>query len=249
MDRLQTFLDMTAGTPPERDARHFRTWQRVSVQVQREVRTLVAETFFADESRVAKDLDRAFTIAVFSACKPCFGRRSMDFTYDAGDLATIPIATRLIGRGLQGRLARISGRLQYLPLRRRFAPVWHADILNAVKRKPRTLLEFLAREASMIDALIGLGAARDERTVKRFLKIAAAAARVLGVDSDALLDLVLRTGIENLVDGRIFEDSDVLAAGSPEARIGGEEDGNDGSPNCGGQVADARVVPDVQACG
>jgi hypothetical protein len=249
VNRLQSFLDAAASAPPERDGRHFRAWQRVSVQVQREVRTLAAQVFFADESRVAADLDRAFTIAVFSACQPCYGRRPMEFTYDIGDLATIPAAMRLIGRGLQGRLAAISTDLEDARLKRRFGPVWYLDILNTVKRKPRIFMELLAREATMINSLIDLGTMRDERTVKRFLKNAGAAARVLGIDSDALCDLVLRTGLENLGDGRVFEDGDIFAAGSPDLRIGGEEDGDHGSSDSGGQVADAGIVPDVQACG
>jgi len=40
VDQLQNFLDLAALAPAEKDARHFRTWQRVSVQLQREVRSL-----------------------------------------------------------------------------------------------------------------------------------------------------------------------------------------------------------------
>jgi hypothetical protein len=250
VDRLQNFLDLAAAAPPERDGRHFRTWQRVSVQIQREVRSFAAATFFSEESRTASDLDRAFTMVVYSSCQPYFGRRPMEFTYDIGDLVTLSTVLRLIGRGMQARLAQVSAGIHSDPrLKRRFLPVWHLDILKAVKNKPRTLIEMLAREGCMINALIELGTMRDARTAKRFMKTTAAAARILGVDSEALLDLVVRTGSENLVNGRIFEDDDVFSPGSPDEWIGGDEDRDHGSAYGCGQVADAGIVPDIHACG
>lgn len=242
MDRLQNFLDRAASAPPERDGRYFRTWQRVSVQVQREVRSLAAQNSYLN------DIDKAFTMAVYTSCQPSYGRRPMEFTYDLGDPATMAAALRLIGRGLQARLARISAGIEDARLKRRFAPVWHLDILNSVKRKPWLLIKMLAREATMVNALIELGTTRNGRATRRFMKSARDAARAIGVDSEALLDLVLRTGFENLGDGRIFEDDDAIASGSPEARIGGDEDGDDGSANGRGQMADAGIVPDVHLC-
>jgi hypothetical protein len=250
VDRLQDFLNIAADAPPERDGRHFRTWQRVSVQVQRAVRTLAAQTLFADGSRVEANLDRAFTIAVYSSCQPCYGCPPMEFTYDTSDIYMLPAALRLIGRSLQARLVQISAGFHGDELlKRRFAPVWHYDILNAVKKKPRMLRELLAREAIMIDALISLGTMRNERSKRRFVRRTCAAARALDVDSDVLQDLVLRTGIENLGDGRIFEDGDMVASGSPDAGIGGDENRDYGSPNGCGQMADTGIVSDVHACG
>src|SRR5487761_1195715 len=147
MDRLQQFIELAAGAPPERDTRHFRAWQRVSVQAQKTVRSLAAQAFFSSAARASADTDHAYAVAVYSACQPCYGRRPMEFTYDAGDLAALPEALRLIGRSLQARLAWISEGFEEARLKRRFLPVWHVDILNAVKRKPRTLVELLAREA------------------------------------------------------------------------------------------------------
>jgi hypothetical protein len=250
MHCIEDFLEAAATAPPERDARHFRTWQRVAIQAQREVRLLAARTFFADESRAAADLDRAFTIVVFSSSKPCHGRRPMEFTYDLADSTILPTAFRLIGRSMQTRLAQISLGFQSNPrLRHRFAPAWHLDILNAVKRKPRELRELLASEAAMINALINLGTIRDERSARRFVKSTASAARTMGVDSAALQDLVLRTAVENLVERGILEDDDVFTAGSPDARVGGDENRNHGSPDGCRQMADAGVVSEVQACG
>jgi hypothetical protein len=243
MDHLQHFLDVSASAPPERDTRHFRTWQRVSVEVQRGVRTLVAQTFLDG------DIDRAFTIVVYSCCQPCYGRRPMEFAYDFGDAATLSSALRLIGRSLKARLAVLSERITDPRLKRRFAPVWHLDILQTAKNKPRLLIELLAREASMVNALIDLGTVGTERSARKFVKAVVAVARVAGVDSTVLQDLVLRTGVENLVDGRVFEDDDSLAAGSPDARIGGDEYRDHGSADGCGQMADAGIVSDVHACG
>jgi len=250
MTRLQSFLDTTAGTPLERDARHFRTWQRVSIQVQREVRALAARTFFAEAWPAAANLDRAFTIVVYSSCQPCYGRRPMEFTYDVCELATLSTPLRLIGRSMHARLAQISkGFKGDERLKRRFLPVWQVDILHAVKNKPRTLIELLAREAAMTGALIDFGTRRDARAEKRFLKAVERAARVLGIDSARLQDAVLRTAIENLRDTGVFEDGDMIAARSPDARIGGDENRNDWSADGRGQMADAGIVPDVHARG
>jgi hypothetical protein len=250
VDRLQTFLDLAASAPPERDARHFQTWQRVSVRVQRELRSLAAQNFFAEESRAAADLDRAFTMVVYSCCQPCYGQRPMEFTYDIGELVALSTVLRLIGRSMQARLAQISAGMQSDPrLKRRFLPVWHADILKVVRNKPRTFIEMLAREGNMINGLIDLGTTRSERTAKRFLNSTEAAARILGIPSSVLQDLVLRTGAENLVNRGIIEDGDEISAGSPDAGIGGDEDRDDGSPDGGGQMADAGIVPDIQLCG
>jgi hypothetical protein len=247
--RLQTFIDSAASTPPERDARHFRTWQRVSVQVQREVRTLAARNFFADEWRAAVNLDHAFTMVVYSSCQPCYGRRPAEFAYDICELATLSTPLRLIGRNMQARLAQISEGFQGDPrLKRRFLPVWHADILRTVKSKPRTLIEMLAREASMTSALIDLGIRRDARAGKRFVRSVARTARILGLDSASLQDTMLRTAIENLGDSGIFEDGDMVPPGSPDAGIGGDENRDDRSPHGGGQMTDPGIVPDIQAC-
>jgi hypothetical protein len=247
---LQSFLDLAAGTPLERDARHFRTWRRVSIQVQREVRALAARTFFAQQWRAAVNLERAFTIVVYSSCQPCYGRRPMDFTYDICELATLSTPLRLIGRNMQARLAQISDGFQGdARLKRRFLPVWHFDILHTVKRKPRALIELLAREAAMTGALIDFGTRRDARSERRFLKTALRASRVLGIDSATLQDAVLGTAIENLGDRGIFEDGDIIAARSPNARIGGDKNRNHGRADRRSQMADAGIVPDVRACG
>jgi hypothetical protein len=246
---LQHFLERSATAPPERDGRNFRVWQRVSTQLQREIRALVARTFFADEARIAADLDRAFTMAVYSSCQPHFGERPMEFTYDLGNQDTLPLALRSIGRALQARLAEVSAGIHSDPrLKRRFAPVWHVDIVNVVKSKPRMLIELLAREAVMINALIALGTRRDQRTAKRLQRSAEAAVRVMGVDSQTLCDLLLSAGAENLRYRRILESDHLATAGSPDTGVGGDEDRDHGRADSRGQMADPGVVSDIQAC-
>ena len=249
VDLLQNFLHLAAAAPPEKDTRHFRAWQRVSVQLQRKIRALAAQTFFADEGRIALNLDHAHDSAVvYSSCQPCYGRRPLEFTYDIGDLITLSTVLRLIGRGMQARLAHVSARIQSdLRLKRRFLPVWHLDILKSVKTKPRTLIEMLAREGVMINALLELGAVHTDRSMKRFERSSTSLARILGLDSKVLQNLILRTSAENLVNGRILEDDDPFAPGSPQARVGRDEDRYYRSPDGRGQMANPRIVPDIQA--
>jgi hypothetical protein len=239
------FLQLARTAPPERDYRHFRVWQRVSIRVQRKVRALASATFFADESRAAADIDLAFTMAVYGSCQPFFGRRPMDFTYDISAIMALSPVLRLIGRSMRANLARISAGFQDPYLKRHFLPVWHGDIVQCVRKKPRTLIELLARESEMVDALIVLGSIRRKSAQKNFRKCIAAVARVSRVDSEALIDLVLRTSAENLVHRGIFEDDDLLPTGSPDAGIGAHEDRDHRCPDSGGQMADPRIVPDI----
>lgn len=217
--------------------------------MQREVRALAARTFFAQELSPGMNMDRAYTMIVYSSCQPCYGRRPAEFTYDIGDLVTLSSVLRLIGRAMRARLAHIAARIQFDPkLRRRFLPVWHQDILQSVKYKPRPLIEMLAREAAMINALIELGTTPDERNQSRFLKATCAAARIIALDSDVLQDLVLRTSAESLLHRGIFEDRHPVSPGRPDARIGGDKNRDDGSSDGRRQMADAGIVSDIEAC-
>jgi hypothetical protein len=250
VEHLQQFLDLAAAAPQECDAGHFRIWQKMSLQLQREIRSLAARNFFADERRPAANLDLAYTMVVYWSCQPFYGRRPLEFTYDIGDVVTLSTVLRLIGRGMQVRLKAISQGIQSdQRLKRRFLPVWYLDILKAVKQKPRTFIEMLAREAIMISSLIELGATGSERTARRFVKNTESLGRILGLDSTFLQDLVLRTGIEHLSHGRILKDRDKAAPGSPDARIGGDKNGNHGNTHSGRQVTNPGIVSDIQACG
>lgn len=245
---LQNFLHLAVDTPAERNGRYFRAWQKVSVRTQRKVRSLVAQNFFSQEQRVLADTDLAYTFAVYASCQPCYGRRPAEFTYDINDVVALNLPLRLIGRSMKVHLAEIAASISDPRLKRRFQPVWHVDIVKAVRKQPRTLIEMLARESTMISSLIDLGTVRTERAEKRFAKHVESASRVLGLETNILYDAVLRAGAEYLADSRILEDSDELAAGSPEDRVSGDEDSDDrGADGCG-QMADAGIVPDVHAC-
>ncbi len=173
----------------------------------------------------------------------------MEFTYDIGDLVTLTSVLRMIGRSMRARLAQIAARMEYHPkLRRRFLPVWHQDILQSVKYKPRTLIEMLAREAGLINALIEWGTTQNERNQIKFQRSIVTAAKIIGLDSDMLEDMVLRTSTNSLLHRGILERDDMGSPWSPDARIGGDEDRDHRSTDGSRQMADSRIVSDIQAC-
>jgi hypothetical protein len=82
-------------------------------------------------------------------------------------------ALRMIRRPLQELLTQAQTRLAeagQMELSRRYAPVWHEDIVRAVAQKPRKLLSLLGDEALLVDAVIALGANRDLSSVKPFAR-------------------------------------------------------------------------------
>jgi hypothetical protein len=101
------------------------------------------------------------------------------------------LAWRMIGRAMQHRLTSIGTVLTDPKMVRRYAPVWHQDILVAVQRKPKRLVELLAREAAVVNSVIDLGTMRDERSGKRFSRFLAAASRSFDVDATALREKLL----------------------------------------------------------
>jgi hypothetical protein len=168
-----------AATPAETNQQYFRTWQRVSVHLQKQLRPWVSEWYFRDISR-AEDRDSGYPTVLYAACRPCYGRRPADFTYDVADPSTLPAAWRTIGRSLRIELARVVLQIEAVapaPLVRRYAPVWHQDILLAVQKRPRRLISLLACEAAVINALIDWGTIRTVGAEKRFAKTLATAAR------------------------------------------------------------------------
>ncbi len=66
-------------------------------------------------------------------------------------------------------------------LARRYSPVWYEDVVAAVKRRPKPFLFLIAREARLIDAVIGLGTSRDALAARCFSRAANSVLRnVLG---------------------------------------------------------------------
>jgi hypothetical protein len=142
-------------------------------------------------------------------------------------------------------------------LAHRYAPVWHQDVLVAVKKKPKQYVDLLMAESAVINAAIDLGTERSTEAANRFGKTVHLNLRkIYGMDLQNLgvgtLEEATRVLSENHVSGSdnvsntgMLQNSNVRAAGSPDARITGQEDGDNGSAGGGGQVRDAGVVADV----
>ena len=253
------------NAPTERDPGYFRAWQRVSLALQRWLRDAVADAYFEDlaafENRVA-----AYPVIVYQASRLCHGRPRTEFTYDLRDYpecsTTLMTSWKLTGRAIQTVLSRIEQRLNdagMTELAHRYAPVWHHDVLAAVKKKPKPYVDLLMAEAAVINAAIDLGTERSVEAAYRFGKIVhlnlrklygmdlqnlgvgtlEEATRVLAQCHASCLDDVSYTGA--------VENGDVGAAGSPDAWIAGQEDGDNGRAHGGRQMRDAGVVADIDA--
>ena len=194
------------NAPKEREPRYFQAWQQTSVALQRAIRKWIPEMYFRDTARY-EDREACYPLIVYQASRPCFGRARTEFTYEVADPETLPAAFRMIGCALQKVLAAVetalreSGRPE---LARRYAPVWHQDILNAVKKRPRRLLELLGDEAALINAVIGLGTDRRMEAVKPFAKAASAALRnMYGQDMRMLAPRALEEATRALGAGAV----------------------------------------------
>jgi len=180
--------------PDERDPRYFHVWQRVSVALQRSFREWSRERYFQNLARLA-DRDAAYAMLVFSACRPFYGRPRAEFTFDIADPATLAAAWRGIGHSLRVAMAPIEKRLRKSgdePLARRYAPVWHQDVLVAVKTRPKPLIRMLALESKLIDGVIDLGTQRDEPAARRLHRVANHSLRNFhGEDMTELLPKIL----------------------------------------------------------
>ena len=166
-------------TPQERDPRYFQAWQQTSLALQRAMRKWIPEMYFRDTARY-EDREGSYPLIVYQASRLCFGRARTEFTYDVADPETLPTAFRMIGEALRRVLAGVEKRLREsgrTELARRYAPVWHQDILIAVQKRPKRLLELLGDEAALINAVIDLGTDRRMNAVKPFAKAANAALR------------------------------------------------------------------------
>lgn len=265
------------AVPAERDLRYFQTWQRVSVALQKGLRTWIPALYFRDALERYEERAEAYQLVVYEACRACHGRPRTEFTYDIADAATLPAAYRGIGRTLQTVLDRVSKQLREAgrpEIARRYAPVWHQDILAAAQKKPKPLLGLLASEASLINGVIDLGTTRDARAAIRFSRTATLALRaVFGTDMRVLARRALEEttrllllnsatmnqaagGIEDVVHNGIFENHDtrshtialaVPLARSPNPGIGREKDSNHWNAGGGGEMCDAGIVTDIQA--
>jgi len=255
------------NAPEETDPLYFRTWQRASIALQRALRRWTPEIYFRDAARF-EDRGEAFSVVVYAGSRVFYGRPKTEFTYDVADPRTLELALRAIGRPIQNILGPMSGRLEGIgqpALGRRYAPVWHHDVLAAVKKRPKRLIALLAREAKIIDAVIDLGTSRNAGAAYRCAKISNATLRNMllpaaGDDMRELLPAILNEativlaaigahGIDHLGDGGILEDDDAIAARPPEEGAGDQENRDYGNSHGGGEVGDAGIVANVDARG
>jgi hypothetical protein len=167
------------GAPDELDPRYFPTWQKVSLALQMAFRTWIPEIYFRDPARY-EDRDAAFPVLVYAASRPCRGRPRTEFTYDVVDPEVLPCALNLIGTSLQNVLRKVERHLHQCgrpELARRYAPLWHQDVLRAVQKRPRHFVGLLGDEAAVVSAVIDFGSAHRMQAVKPFAKSASLALR------------------------------------------------------------------------
>src|ERR1051326_3660142 len=160
--------------PTERQPAYFPVWQRVSVALQRLLRNRVAEAYFEDANRF-EDRVAAYPMIVYQASRLCHGHPRTEFVYDLRDYpechTTLEASWKMTGRAIQAVLGRIESRLLdagMTELAHRSAPVWHPDVLVAVKKKPKPYVDLLMAEAEVINAVIDLGTSRSVQAANRF---------------------------------------------------------------------------------
>jgi hypothetical protein len=182
----------------------------------------------------------AYPVIVYQASRLCHGRPRTEFTYDLRDYpecrTTLVSSWKLTGRAIQVVLRRIELRLNnagMTELAHRYAPVWHQDVLVAVKKKPKAYVDLLMAESAVINAAIDLGTERSVDAANRFSKTVHLNLRkVYGMDLEGLGVGTLEEATrvlsqhhlsrgDDLSDIRAFQNGDVLAAGSPDTRIAG----------------------------
>jgi hypothetical protein len=253
------------NAPTERDPGYFWAWQRVSLALQRWLRDQVSRVYFEDLARF-ENRPAAYPMIVYQASRLCHGRPRTEFTYDLRDYpecrTTVAASWKLTGRAIQGILGGIERRLHQageIELAHRYGPVWHQDVLVAVKNRPKTYVDLLTAESAVINAVIDLGTGRSIEAARSFTRTVQLNLRkVYGMDLQALgagalaqatLALAHRRagGGNDFRDGRAFENRDLLAAGSPDQRIAVHEDGDDGRAHGGCQVRDAGIIADIEA--
>ncbi len=253
------------NAPTERDPGYFQAWQRVSLALQRWLRDQVADAYFQDLAHF-ENRPAAYPMIVYQASRLCHGRPRTEFTYDLRDYPecsnTLISSWKLTGRAIQAVLRGIELRLNdagMTELAHRYAPVWHQDVLVAVMKKPKAYVDLLMAESAVINAAIDLGTERSIEAANRFGKTVHLNLRKLyGMDLQGLGIGTLEEATRALSQSRVgriddvsntgaLQHSHLTSAGSPDARIAGQEDGDNRRADSSGQMRDARVVADVDA--
>jgi hypothetical protein len=127
----------------------------------------------------------------------------------------------MAGQALQIQMAEMEERLHNagMPaLARRYAPVWYEDVLVAVRNRPRSYVDLLARESLFINGLIDLGTERSVAAVIRFARTANLALRkVHGMDVRHLALACLDEATRILKSHReVLSSSPPLVLGEPQ---------------------------------
>jgi len=181
--------------PAETDPEYARTWQRVSVAIQIAMRRWALESFLRDPAR-CEHREYAFAMIVYAASRVFYGRSKSEFTLDVVDSPLVQRALIGIGTPLQRALAQVEARLREdgrEELACRYSPVWYLDVLLAGRRRPKPLIAMLAREAKLIEAVIGWGTERSEAAARRFMRVSHASLRGFhGIDMTELIAAVLK---------------------------------------------------------
>lgn len=166
------------NAPTITDQNYFPVWQNVSMTLQSCFREWIPAEYFRDAQRY-EDRGAGYTLTLYRAARVCHGRPRGDFTYDLRDYPvcenTVEQATKMTGLRLHSILTSIEQRLlrEGKPeLARRYSPIWHEDVVVAVRKKPKQFIELLTAESSFINALVELGLNRTPAGLHRFAKLA-----------------------------------------------------------------------------
>jgi hypothetical protein len=196
----------------------LRAWGAVSVGIQRFLRRASFETFSLGLDRF-QDCSVAYPLIVYSVSRMFFPGTVEQWTRDLSDRACVNTATSKIGLPLCGRLSEIqelltaagtviNGAYFQELARLRYAPYWAEDILRSVKRHPKPLLAILAREALLIEAIVGLDAGHRNRAaaLQVCARLEASCCRSLrnfhGMDLRHLLPEILAVASQALATAR-----------------------------------------------
>jgi len=232
------FTDLVwANTPAEQNPGYFGVWQRVSLALQRWMREAVSAEYFRDLIR-CEDREVTYAMIVYQSSRLYHGRPRTEFTYDLRDFperqTTVAASWNMIGHSMEVTLERIEKQLHEAgraDIAHRYTPVWHKDILNAVRKKPRRFVGLLAAEAALINAVIELGTQRSAQAASHFARTVNLNLRGLhGLDLRSLGVGVLEETTraltqtdagsrQNLGDRRILDHRNVGAARRPDLRI------------------------------
>jgi hypothetical protein len=165
-DRLLSECDAWRNAPGEKDSKFFRTWQLVSLALQRALREWVVTEYFRDPRRF-DDVEAALPVLVYKVTRLSYGRPRVEFAYDALDPTNLVAACRQIESALEKELARVQKIVDGQPMAPRYLPGRAHDIVFSAIRKRKRLHTLLANEAAVVNEVIQLGVSHDSARFSR----------------------------------------------------------------------------------